>query len=70
MPTMQLARYRWFSLGSALLLFCSLISTLLYSNQAYAATQATFYVSPTGNDNNPGTLSAPWIQDGASGSDR
>ena len=27
---------------------------------AHAAVQATFYVSPTGNDSNPGTAAAPF----------
>jgi hypothetical protein len=33
--------------------------SLLFTPTVTAATQATYYVSPTGSDNNPGTLSAP-----------
>ncbi len=43
--------------------FCSLALTLLVliAQPLFAATQATFYVSPSGNDSNPGTLAAPFL---------
>jgi hypothetical protein len=42
---------------------CSLALALLLfvAQPLFAATQATFYVSPSGNDSNAGTLSAPFL---------
>ncbi len=42
-----------YSLALALLLFIA--------QPLFAATQATFYVSPTGNDSNPGTITEPFL---------
>ena len=44
-----------------LLNLASLFVTLfcVFSPRAYATAQATYYVSPTGNDSNPGTLASP-----------
>lgn len=39
----------------ALLLMVSFCSFPFFAQPAFAATQATYYVSPTGNDNNNGT---------------
>ena len=33
----------------------------IFVNTVTAAAQATYYVSPTGNDNNPGTISEPFL---------
>jgi hypothetical protein len=36
------------------------VTCLLFTSTVTAATQATYYVSPTGSDTNPGTISAPF----------
>ncbi|HBF38195.1 MAG TPA: carbohydrate-binding protein [Firmicutes bacterium] len=36
------------------------VTHLLLTTTVMAATQASYYVSPTGSDNNPGTISAPF----------
>jgi hypothetical protein len=40
--------------------FASLLLPMGFSQRAFAQTAFDFYISPTGSDNNPGTLSSPW----------
>src|SRR5580704_7630413 len=42
-------------------IFSSLILVLFASISLSAQTGATYYVSTSGNDSNPGTLAAPWL---------
>jgi hypothetical protein len=37
-----------------------IVAFFLFLSSAIAGTQATFYVSPDGSDDNPGTISAPF----------
>lgn len=54
-------RKRFISIGLAALLLISCLATIVsMPSTVLAATQATYYVSPTGNDTNPGTLAAPF----------
>jgi hypothetical protein len=46
---------------SAFWIFSSLILFLFASISLGAQTGATYYVSTSGSDNNPGTLAAPWL---------
>lgn len=45
---------------SLITVLCSIFTFTLFPIAASAATQATYYVSPTGSDSNPGTLAAPF----------
>jgi len=40
--------------------FATLFAILVCASAAFGQTNATFYVSTTGNDSNPGTQAAPW----------
>lgn len=56
----KLSRERWFIVTVALLIAALLLSVVAVPVPASAATQAVYYVSPGGNDANPGTLAAPF----------
>jgi hypothetical protein len=45
---------------SLITVLCSIFTFTVFPIAASAATQATYYVSPTGSDSNPGTLTAPF----------
>ena len=45
---------------SLVIILSSIFSLSVSPMVVYAATQATYYVSPTGSDSNPGTLAAPF----------
>ncbi|WP_144127859.1 ricin-type beta-trefoil lectin domain protein [Catellatospora sichuanensis] len=47
-------------LAGAVFISAALATTVAYQSPASAATQATYYVAPDGNDANPGTITAPW----------
>lgn len=44
----------------SILMGCIFTITFFLPRTVFAGTQATYYVSPTGSDSNPGTLSAPF----------
>ena len=48
------------SLTTLLFMVPVFVTCLLLTTTVTAATQATYYVSPTGSDTNPGTISAPF----------
>jgi Right handed beta helix region len=47
-------------LGRTSVKFLSLVVLLVSVSGAVAQSKSSFYVSPTGNDSNPGTQAAPW----------
>lgn len=49
---------RWLGIVALALLLC--MPAITWPKQADAAVQATYYVSPAGNDSNPGTQAAPF----------
>ncbi|MGO4271492.1 hypothetical protein AB4Z22_16875, partial [Paenibacillus sp. TAF58] len=61
MSNLRLTYQRCRLLGLVLLILCLSVSVLSLPQKASAAVQATFYVSPTGNDSNPGSLASPFL---------
>jgi hypothetical protein len=47
-------------LAIAVLVCAALASSVAYQTPASAATQATYYIAPNGNDANLGTITSPW----------
>jgi hypothetical protein len=50
----------WSLLAVAVLVAAALTATVTNQTPASAATQASYYVAPDGNDTNPGTIAAPF----------
>ena len=50
----------WSLLALAVLAAAVSTAAITYQVPASAATQATYYVAPTGNDTNPGTITSPF----------
>jgi hypothetical protein len=52
---------KWWSLSTVAVVAAAAVTAAIISQMpASAATQATFYVAPTGNDSNPGTITSPF----------
>ena len=49
----------WSLLAVAVVAAATAVAAVTHQMPAAAATQATYYVAPTGNDTNPGTITAP-----------
>nr|WP_245571100.1 RICIN domain-containing protein [Catelliglobosispora koreensis] len=47
-------------MAAAVLISAALAAIVAYQVPASAAAQATYYISPSGNDANPGTIASPW----------
>ncbi|RED61869.1 RICIN domain-containing protein [Cohnella lupini] len=56
----SIVRERWLSFPVWLLITALLFASVAVPAPASAATQAEYYVSPNGNDSNPGTIGAPF----------
>ncbi len=50
----------WSLVAVAVLVSAALTASVAYQMPATAATQATYYVAPNGNDANVGTITSPW----------
>lgn len=45
---------------AVIVIMCLVLTSLILVTPVSAATQTTYYVSPTGNDSNPGTEALPF----------